>query len=102
MRKAILILLVGLFWSSVGFAENINIKLDCSFGVEGNYFIEVKGNKVFVNGYENTLELTDAFLHINRVSSGYQFLINRYTLKATLRITNDHQGTCKKVSKKQF
>jgi len=101
-KRFLMILVLSLLWCNVGFAENINIKLDCSFVVEGDYFIVVKGNKIFVNGYAQSLKLTDDFLYINPMSSSYTISINRYTLKAVLRMLQDHQGTCKKVSKKQF
>ena len=111
MKKLLTILVLGLLFCNVGVADdnpykNIgvsykNVKLDCEFGVEGSYYINLINDKIFVDGHQRGFRITDAFLYIDE--GGYGAIeINRYTLKAMLRKTRGYQGTCKKVSKKQF
>jgi len=81
MKKLLGIVVLGLFWNNVGFADNHHSFLTCENNIELE--VDLKKNKVFVNGHVFEIgEKDDLYIYAKKKSGtavNYTLNINRYT-----------------------
>ena len=115
MKKVIVILLVGLFWCNVGFAETEKIKLICLFDEDStkSIIVIIDGDEVFNGGtkadksYVKEDSITAIYGNTPDTRYGWAIVINRYTgvISFQTKFSKKERtllGKCKKNIKKLF